>query len=103
MGNIYEVGDNIHYEDTETQPDKELPVINNLDHLLKEIHKRGGIKLENCNEVNVIQHSIWENIKDEKVRDANLLFFNMILNYANMFIIAYNENKTMDEKVGIPE
>lgn len=100
-GKIYDINEEPQCEPSPEPSPRPLPEIKDLDHLLKEIHKRGGIKLENCNEVNVIQHCIYEVLKDEKVRDANLIFFNMVLNYANMFIIAYNESKTTDDKLGI--
>ena len=101
-GKIYEINEEPQCEPSPEPSPRGLPEIKDLDSLLKEIHKRGGIKLENCNEVQIIQHCIFEVLKDEKVRDANLIFFNMILNYANMFILAYNQSKSMDEKLGIP-
>jgi hypothetical protein len=78
-----------------------LPEINSLEDLLMAMKEKGGIKLENCNEIEMIRWAIWEAVKDEKVKEACLVLFNTILNLANMFLISYNNQKTTTDKLGI--
>tara|TARA_Y100001973_G_C5205724_1_gene341410 strand:- start:372 stop:782 length:411 start_codon:yes stop_codon:yes gene_type:complete len=67
-----------------------------LHELIELLQDRGGISLNNCQEVNMIRWAICEQIKkqeNESVRDACLTLFDMTLNYANMFLLHYNKGK----------
>ena len=61
--------------------------------LVKELNDKGGIKIENCQEVNMIQYTLYEAIKDEEIREACLKLFTLMLNYSNLWIIHYNLHK----------
>ena len=83
---------------SEEQEKQECPQIEpkDLHELIELLQDKGGISLENCQEVNMIRWAICEQIKkqeNEAVRDACLTLFNMTLNYANMFLLHYNKGK----------
>ena len=82
----------------EEEQHKEVPQIEpkDLHELIEMLQDRGGISLENCQEVNMIRWAICEQVnkkENETVRDACLTLFNMTLNYANMFLLHYNKGK----------
>ena len=80
--------------------EKQLPEINDFGDLLMEIKQRGGLSLENCQEITQIRWAIFEAHKNEEIRNASLQMFNMTLNLANMFLIHYNRN--LDKKPNLP-
>jgi hypothetical protein len=97
-GKIYEYDETPECEPSPEPSPRELPEITDLDSLLKAMKEKGGIKLENCNEIEVIRWAICESVKDEKIKEASLILFNTTLNLANMFLIHYNSST---DKLGI--
>tara|TARA_Y100001972_G_scaffold119861_1_gene161640 strand:- start:279 stop:602 length:324 start_codon:yes stop_codon:yes gene_type:complete len=103
-GKIYDLNEDPQCEpspEPSPTPERKLPEINSLDDIYMEMKRKGGIKIDNCNEIEIIRWAIWEAIKEEKVKEASLILFNTILNLANMFLIHYNSNKTTNDKLGI--
>ena len=80
------------------EEEKTTPQIdpNDLHELLEMIQDRGGISIDNCQEVNMIRWCICEALnkpEKEHMREACLTLFNMNLNLANMFLIHYNKGR----------
>ena len=83
---------------SEEEEQKETPQIQpkDLHELIEQLQDRGGIRLENCSEVNMIRWAICEAINQpekEQIRNACLTLFDMNLNLANMFLLHYNKGK----------
>ena len=83
---------------SEEQEKEEVPQIEpkDLHELIELLQDKGGISLENCQEVNMIRYCICETInkpEQEAMRNACLTLFNMTLNYGNMFLLHYNKGK----------
>lgn len=100
-GKIYEYDETPECEPSPEPSPRKLPDITCLEDIYEEMKNRGGIKIENCNEINVIRWAICESVKDEKVKEASLILFNTILNLANMFLLHYNRSKTTKDKLGL--
>ena len=83
---------------SEEEEKKTTPQIEpkDLHELIELIQDRGGISLNNCQEVNMIRWAICEALnkpEQEAVRNACLTLFNMNLNLANMFLVHYNKGR----------
>ena len=83
---------------SEEEEKKTTPQIEpkDLHELIEMLQDRGGISLENCQEVNMIRWAICEALnkpEQEAVRNACLTLFNMNLNLANMFLVHYNKGR----------
>lgn len=83
---------------SEEEEKKECPQIEpkDLHELIEMLQDKGGISLNNCQEVNMIRWAICEAInKPEQLtlRNGCITLFNMTLNYANMFLLHYNKGK----------
>ena len=83
---------------SEEEEKKTTPQIEpkDLHELIELIQDRGGISLNNCQEVNMIRCAICEALnkpEQEAVRNACLTLFNMNLNLANMFLVHYNKGR----------
>ena len=78
----------------------------NLHQLIEMLQDKGGISLNNCQEVNMIRWAICEAINDpkqEQVRNACLTLFDMNLNLANMFLLHYNKGKDKMPKMSVEQ
>jgi hypothetical protein len=64
-------------------------------YLMKELENKGGIRFENCNEIEIMQSVIYENIKDESIRDNCLKILIQLVNFSNLWIIHYNKHKAL--------
>ena len=67
-----------------------------LHELIELMQDKGGISLNNCQEVNMIRWCICESLKkkeQEPIRNACITLFDMNLNLANMFLLHYNKGK----------
>ena len=77
-----------------------------LHELIELIQDRGGISLNNCQEVNMIRWCICEALNQpekETVRNACLTLFDMNLNLANMFLVHYNKGKDKMPKMSVEQ
>jgi hypothetical protein len=83
---------------SEEEEQKETPQIEpkDLHELIEQLQDRGGIRIDNCQEVNMIRWAIFEALKEpekEHIRNACITLFDMNLNLANMFLLHYNKGK----------
>ena len=104
---------------SEEEEKKECPQIEpkDLHELIELLQDKGGISINNCQEVNMIRWAICEAIKEpekEHIRNACITLFDMNVNLANMFLLHYNKGRdkmkmTIDQfknqkpNYGIPE
>lgn len=63
-------------------------------YLIKELGNRGGIRIDNCQEIEYIQSVLYENIKEEELREGCLKIFTLMVNYSNLWIIHFNKHKS---------
>tara|TARA_R100000231_G_scaffold94253_1_gene70765 strand:- start:829 stop:1230 length:402 start_codon:yes stop_codon:yes gene_type:complete len=63
------------------------------DYLLTELHNRGGIRLDNCQEINLIRDLVHQSKYDEEMKMNMYKLFEVLINYANLWIIHYNKHK----------
>ena len=63
------------------------------DFLMKEINKKGGIKLENCPEIETICYCIDNSDLQPDMKKSCLVMLEHIVNYGNLWIIHYNRHK----------
>jgi len=93
---------------SEEEEQKETPQIEpkDLHELIEMLQDKGGISINNCQEVNMIRWAICESINEpekEHIRNACLTLFDMNVNLANMFLIHYNKGKDKMPKMTIDE
>jgi len=62
-------------------------------YLIKELGKKGGIRMDNCQEINVISHTIYESKLDARIKDNCIKILEHMINYSNLWIIHYNKHK----------
>lgn len=63
-------------------------------YLMKELGNKGGIRMENCQEINVISHTIYESDLDKVIKESCIKVMEHMVNYSNLWIIHYNKHKT---------
>ena len=83
---------------SEEQEKEECPQIEpeNLHQLIEMLQDKGGISINNCQEVNMIRWCICESLnkpEQEQIRNACITLFDMNVNLANMFLLHYNKGK----------
>ena len=62
-------------------------------YLMKELGKKGGIRMDNCQEINVISHTIYESKLDNSIKENCIKILEHLINYSNLWIIHYNKHK----------
>ena len=62
-------------------------------YLIKELGKKGGIRMDNCSEINVISHTIYESKLDKSIKENCIKILEHLVNYSNLWIIHYNKHK----------
>lgn len=76
-------------EEEKTDP---MEIAPDIDNLLRELHSRGGIRLDNCQEINLIRDLIHQSKYDDEQKMQFYKLMELMINFANLWIIHYNKH-----------
>tara|TARA_R110002096_G_scaffold29422_4_gene88514 strand:+ start:1953 stop:2291 length:339 start_codon:yes stop_codon:yes gene_type:complete len=62
-------------------------------YLMKELDNKGGIKIDNCQEIQIISHIIHASDHQPVMKEQMIQLLANIVNFANLWIIHYNKHK----------
>jgi len=63
-----------------------------IDNLLRELHSKGGIRLDNSQEINLIRDLIHQSKYNDELKLSMYKLMELMINFANLWIIHYNKH-----------
>ena len=64
-----------------------------IDNLLRELNNKGGIRLDNCMEINLVRDLIHQSKHPEDIKMSMYKIIELMLNFGNLWILHYNKHK----------
>jgi len=70
-----------------------MEIAPDIDNLLRELHKRGGVRIDNCPEINLVRDLVHQSKYDDDMKLSMYKILELMLNFGNLWILHYNKHK----------
>ena len=65
----------------------------NFRYICEELDKKGGIRIDNCNEIEIIKSAVYNQYQDESLKKSVYQLIDLMVNLSNMWLIHFSKHK----------